>query len=321
MLGGIGNVVLLIPSLRNIRESAPHAEVVLLTGEKNVEGIIANEHLVDRVICLNRKKRQGVLNDWGILSKVRQEKFDLLVMTRAMNPYLGGLFAFFTGIKNSAGENRGLGRLFYSYKVPFKSQEHEIDGTNRILNTIGVETNVTQSQLKLSIDEDEFVNKYLTKNNISKEDVLVGMHVGSGGEQTFKRWNQDNFITLGKKINDTYGVKIILTGGPAEIKLVNEVASALGPICLNASGHLTIRQTAALVKRCQLFISNDSGLAHIAAAVNVPLIVLFGKTEIHRIVPRGDLVKVIKKEAGNHQGSVNEIHVDDVFEEVQKVLN
>ncbi len=81
-------------------------------------------------------------------------------------------------------------------------------------------------------------------------------------------------------------------GGRGGVALNNEILACTGTSALNTAGELTIRHTAALISRCSLFVSNDSGLAHIAAAVRTPLIVLFGKTDVDRIAPRGENVNI-----------------------------
>jgi ADP-heptose:LPS heptosyltransferase len=103
-----------------------------------------------------------------------------------------------------------------------------------------------------------------------------------------------------------------LTGGPQEVELTAAMAQGMRVSPLNTAGQMTLRQSAAAVAKCDLFISNDSGLAHIAAAVGTEVIVLFGKTDLGRIAPRGGHVHIIRKDAAEGVNLIELIAVDEV---------
>ena len=127
---------------------------------------------------------------------------------------------------------------------------------------------------------------------------------------------------LADRLIKEFNVRIVLTGGSQEVGLNGEIFRKMEHFPINAAGILSLRQTAALIEKCQLFISNDSGVAHIAAAVKTPLIVLFGKTNTERIAPRGDNVTIIQKDddAQMENDPMQRITVDDVIDVVKNYL-
>ena len=110
----------------------------------------------------------------------------------------------------------------------------------------------------------------------------------------FKRWSGDRFARLGDAIGDRWAGWILLFGGRAERHLCEEVAHRMQGRCINLAGELSLSQTAAFIEKCEVFISNDSGLMHIAAALSVPVVAIFGPTDHRRTAPYGERNTVVR---------------------------
>ena len=157
------------------------------------------------------------------------------------------------------------------------------------------------------------------------------MHPGSGIHQAgFKRWPKENFAHLADRLISEYGTAIFLFGGPEERALAEEIESLMKNTPVIMAGQTTLSQTAALIKKYCLFVSNDSGPMHMAAALNVPVVALFGPTDAKATGPVSDKSVVISNKvqcAPCHRRKCNrdfscmtKISVHEVMNNIDKML-
>ncbi len=116
--------------------------------------------------------------------------------------------------------------------------------------------------------------------------VFVALAPGGGANETFKRWPAASFAALGRRLAED-GMPVVLVGGPGEEELCARVVSAIGAGAMDLSGRLTLAATARVLARARLLVANDSGLAHVAAAVGTPVVAVFGPTSDARYAPAG----------------------------------
>ncbi len=325
MLGGIGNMILLMPALRALREELPGKEIILMTGEPEVERIAGAHNLFDKVVLHDRRVKQSLLNKIQFIKSVRDEKIDLAIVSSGTNAFLGSLFTFLMGIPNRVGEDINGRGFLYTVKSNYDENENELDGTLRLLKATGLRAENRDTFLSVLEGDKEKVDQFLLENGIAQTDLLIGMHTGSGLKQRDeKRWPKERFARLGDELINRHNAKIVLTGSSGEADLTKEISGLIKGSVFSAAGKMDITETAALIKRCRLFISNDSGVAHIAAALGVPLVVLFGPTDIKRICPQGKNVYVVKKDlVEDDNGLVAKVKRNDSLKdiEVEDVLN
>ncbi len=113
-------------------------------------------------------------------------------------------------------------------------------------------------------------------------DILVGAHPGGAPSH---RWSAENFREVIGLLRGRYGCKFVITGNRGEMKLCRAIAEALGPGVVNLAGKLNLAELGALIKRCRLYISNDTAPMHIAAIVGTPLVAIFGPGYFERFDP------------------------------------
>jgi len=164
---------------------------------------------------------------------------------------------------------------------------HTITRNLSLLEPLGITEVKPELKIWLTKEDRVFSESFLHEHNVSDNELLIGFHPGS---LLIKRWPSDNFASLGNILMKDYGAKILVVGGPDEFNLAEEISKFMEQKPMIASGYCTIRQTAALIEACDLFISNDSGLMHIATAVETPVIALFGSSgyQKFRFGPYGD---------------------------------
>jgi heptosyltransferase-2 len=143
----------------------------------------------------------------------------------------------------------------------------------------------------LSPEEHAAAENFLAAHGLGHA-PLLGFHPGSPEDMKFKRWPPERWIQLGGELARAYDAKILVFGGEAEHELRQRVRDGIGDAAVEVKGSL--RQSAAIARRCLLFVSNDSGLMHVAVSQNVPTFGLFGPTDETRTAPWGPYGHVIR---------------------------
>lgn len=326
MMGGIGNLVLFTPAMRALRAAFPQARVALLTAERGVERILDNEGLADGAICLSGGRRL-----FGLLSDLRSARFDMAMAAAHTNPLKTGALLRVLGIPVRIGQSIGGRNVFYTVSVPMSENTHETDGAIALLEKtgIGFPDRLRTPCLCPAPDELADARRFLAEHDALGR-PLIGMHAGSGPRQKFKRWPAERFVETADRLAEEHGATIVLTGGEGEKELAAGIARRMRSVPVNAAGMLGIRGTAALIRLCGLFISNDSGLAHVSAALGTPTLVLFGPTNPARTGPRGFNVRIIEacsareralaRSMADKSRVINMISVDRVAREARLML-
>jgi ADP-heptose:LPS heptosyltransferase len=159
--------------------------------------------------------------------------------------------------------------------------------------------------LEVKKEEKEYIKSYLEKMGITNEDSLIGINLGGTGE---KRWDIKHFTELGKWLKERENLKLIYIWGPEEEELVKnlKIAEVLHEI-------LPLSKLSALLQRCNLFISSDSGIMHLATAVGTPTLAIFINSDPVKFGPKGYKNKIISKIGGK-------IELKEVFEEACKMV-
>ena len=216
---------------------------------------------------------------------------------------------------------------------PFPSPEgnvHIIDHFLRLLDKFEIKYTDKIPKIYLN-DEDTLFSDNFTKSSIkNSEKMSVAVHPGSGSKQ--KCWHIEYFADLITWLRDEMRANVFVVSGPADYKIVERLKLKLKGSFFIVE-NLALPHLAAVIKRCNLFIGNDSGITHLASAVGVPTIAIFGPTNPAIWGPRGKMVKIIYKELQcNPCEEVERVNcvskdcfinitVEDVIGEVKQVLN
>ena len=310
--GGIGNLVMAIPALRSVRAAYPQAQITLLTAEPGVNLILDNEGLIDGVVTVDRSAPAVK----ALVNTIRGQAFDCAMTAGTVNPLSAGALMWLSGIPLRAGENIGGRGFFYTRKVEYAPLCHERDGALNIVEALGIEPVSLFPDLRITGEEQNSAENFLNRHGWKPGQILAGIHPGSAFRAAKqKRWPAQNFIQVIKRLHQKQ-FKVLLAAGPAEQSLAKEIAQAAGGNVINTNAELSLRATAAAIQFCRGFISNDSGIAHIAAAVATPLVVLFGPTEPLRVAPKGKKVIVLQTPKA---GPVSGIGVEEVTGAIEKI--
>ena len=297
-LDRIGDMVITTPIFRALKEKWPDVQVTALTNPVN-KNIVINNPFIDCILVYDRENMHKSLNSRLIFFRsIREKKFDLVI-----DPYLDyelktSFITRFVGNRFRLGfEFAGRG-IFYNIRYnpnvfPVSAEKrHMIDYDLDLLEHIGIETQKRQPEVFLSTDEKENAYKRLEEAGANPESKIIGIH--PGGNYQSQRWPVKRFAAISNHLITNYDVKVILFAGQAEKQLLSEFRgyAVNTPIFLE---DLSLREFMSTLSHCSLFLCNNSGPLHIAAALNIPTVSTMGPTIPYHWWPYGKDHIVLRK--------------------------
>ena len=308
-----------LPALRAIRTRFPHAQITVAVGKPGGELIelsgYANEILeVDRVSLRDGPTLISIGRIAKLVSRVRSSKFDFVVDLHSY--YETNILGFLSGAPQrlySRRPNRSLD--FLSNFKPQPAREvpstHLIDRYLDLLKPLGIENAPRIPLLKTNPAADFAVEALLKKEKAQSGELLVGLFPGAG--HISRIWPVEHFAELADHLVRNDRVRIIVFAGPEERARLAETRP-LFPTGTIFFDRLTIPQLASAQARLTLFVSNDTGPVHIAAAVGTPVLVVLDRPVPHSFTPIGDQHRVV------FGPSITEVAVADVYKAAHELL-
>jgi heptosyltransferase-2 len=269
--GGIGDVLMTTPMFRAIKKKYPESRIVVTVMGSTQATILLNNSNVDFIINLKSSKWSGSLGFIRLLLFFYKEKFQYSFLNHIAERRKYFLLSFLSGIENRVGFNRSKVAREKTYFLFVKLLTQPINyNFNSKLRT---ELNLELLKVIGIRDNDISYDLQITKKIIKKERKIIGIHPGSNTGGELKRWQIEKFNELSNKIEETFGFTIRYFIGPEEEYLSKGINPKYEQII-----KVSLQDAIDKIAECDYFISNDSGLAHIAAAFKIPTIVLFGPT-------------------------------------------
>lgn len=295
MMGGIGNMIFLTPALKALRRSYPSATLTFLLGPYGAEKVLQGSNLLDKTIVIDPEKTRGIKEKIKLIHRLKRENFSLSIASTGTNPSKSGLLCFLARIKYRLGENIKGKDGFYNLKIPFREDSHEVESNIALIQRLGIDIKDKRLFIQRSSEDQNFAQRIFTQHGL-EEKFVVGMHPGSGIHQAgFKRWPSERFAQVADWLVEHLHAAVVIFGGPEEDTLAHDIEKMMNSSPLRMTGKTTLGQTAALIEKCNLFTSNDSGLLHVACAVQTPCVGLFGPTNPNRTGPYSESALIIRK--------------------------
>ncbi len=264
--------------------------------------ILLNNPDIDSILIYDPKSIQRNFKaKISFIRKLRTEKYDLAIVLR--NSSDCNLMAYLSNARYRVGRKKG-GKAF-SFTLTHginiidpKGTKHEVDRNLDIVRLVSADVADHRLILRLSDEEKYYaeeviVKKYKVPIYTNKRFCLVGIH--PGGSSYDKLWQTEKFAEIANRLIKNFNSCIMLFNGPGEEKLAEEIENLMEipPIRMYNMG---LRKMAALIERCSLFVCNDSGPMHIAAALNVPTVAIFGSTDHVRWRPYSDRAVIVRRD-------------------------
>jgi ADP-heptose:LPS heptosyltransferase len=276
-MAGIGDTLIATPFIHELRANFPDATIhalVLWSGSKDL--LEGNPHL-DAVLQKNLIK-EGALKSLRYLAELRRERFDVSINVHTLGRIHYRVVARIIGAPvrlSHEYENHGwLDRWLVNRTIPQDYTVHSVENNNRLLPLLGAKPLLAGHDFEvfLTPEETRFAGEFIETNQLGGRTKL-GIHVGSGGTKNLalKRWPLDHYIALLRRLTSAHpGVAVLLFGGPEEQQAHARILAEAHSPAIFAPKTANLRQTAALMARCDSFLSVDTALMHLAAAMKVP---------------------------------------------------
>lgn len=297
---------MITPMIKLLKERIPDAKIVVLvtlTGSKEILEICP---FVDEVISVDGRMFHKVIDKLKVILYLRKHKFDVCITAFPANDIRYNILTWLIAAKCKIGHSYPTKRLrtlpfLQDIKIPMSKSRHDIMQNLDLLKPLGISVdNNDNIEMKIWVSDDDIDKgrRFLYEHKIFSDDIVIGMHPGSSFKRKmiYKRWPKEKFAALGEKITEEYPkAKILLFIGPEEEELKRDIAIMMKkkPIVVS---HMSMREVSLIIKRCSLFICNDSGLMHVACAMKVPTVAIFGPTDPVATAPLGDGHIVVKSD-------------------------
>ena len=347
-MSGIGDTLIATPLIHELRANFPSAQIDVLVMWAGAKDLLERNPHVNRVWQKNMIK-EGALKTLPFLLRVRRDRYDVSLNAHTQGRLAYRVVAAVIGAKLRVGhayENtKPWERVLIQKTVVEDYTVHNIDNNNRLLPLIGAKTLLPSHEMELELTEAEtaWAAEFLARNNLNGRKKL-GIHVGSGGTKNLalKRWPLENYIAFLKQFTAARPeVAVILFGGPEEVEPHARIRAELPSANIFTPETKNLRQAGALMKHLDAFVSVDTVLMHLAAAMKVRnQIVIEAPTINATNVPYGNAYTLIKNPGVNGrnleyyryngkpiQGTDEEllalmksVRVEDVLGAVMKVL-
>ncbi len=291
-LSGIGDALMFTPALKLLRQSKPTAQIDALVMFKGTKEIYKSNPDFNNVIHFDFLK-EGIINSLKFVLGLRN-KYDASINVYPSNRKEYNIISFLIGAKQRAGveylrmNSQNFGWL-NNVTVLENDETHNVQTNIELIEKLlNIKFDEEPSmQISLTDQDKLFAEKYFKENKISGNDFVVGFHPGCATLKNHikRRWEPEKFAELGKKLIKDKNAKVLLFGGPEEDDLKSSIKEMI-----NSENSFVIKtekflQSIAIMKRCNVFVTNDSALMHVASALGLKVVAIIGPTNPNYIHP------------------------------------
>lgn len=281
----IGDIVLALPLTQRLHQTFPDAKITFVAAP-GAAPVLANHPAIHRTIVYDKQRSEaGVRGIIRLARTLRRDQFDLAIIPH--RSLRSAIVCRLSGIPRRVGFSTSAATWMFTDVVRYDGGIHEVERNISLLGPLGVANlDFEAPALFPSSVDARAVVRFLAGETLNPESSLIG--IAPGSVWNTKRWPKEYFVLLTTMLV-RWGASVVLVGGKEDEGLCSEIAGAVrSHEVLNAAGKLSLLQSAELIRRCILLVSNDSAPMHLAAGVKTPVVAIFGPTvPAFGFAPRG----------------------------------
>ena len=319
--GAIGDLILSLPAISSFKYNYPDASIEIW-GYQNILKLVEKRFYADKISSSDQKGMaqfysESIVFDNQLVERLKQ--FDLIIIFGRE-----GSKTLLHNLKKIK-----IKEVYFIDTFPQHDEDvHIIDYQRTQLSRLGFKVDDKVPKLFPDKEDGKRATDFLNKRQLGDKSLTVAMHIGSGSRM--KVWPPDRFAQLSEKLIKGESAKIILPIGPADEGMAQEYFNLISSEAIFPLVNLPLNELAAILKRCGVYLGNDSGITHLAAAVGTPVVALFGPTDPQVWGPRGKSASIIYKASEcspcsrekmkrcmNHR-CLEEISVEEVYRRVKE---
>jgi len=322
--GAIGDVLLATPVIENLRHHFPDAVINFLTQNFCREVLVDNPYL-NRVLTYDIGKGDS---SYCLIRNIHNQKYDLII-DLFCNPRTA-IIVFNSEAKYKVGYRFGWRSLAYNIKIkPRGSKVHNIEFNLDSIRALGLEVIADKPKFYINAVHEEFAEKFFEDNGLVGRRVIG---INPSGTWPTKVWPAEKFAELGKRLGEDSKI-LVFWGYGKEKEEAMRIKESIGESALIIP-EVNLKYMGALLKKCALFVTNDTGPMHVAWILGVNTAAIFGPTNSHLQGPLSKNSIVLKNEAlkclgcnltklsecPHSHACMNELSVDDVYDKVMEFM-
>ncbi len=326
----IGDTLITFPAIKGIREIFNDVHCTVLI-KPHLSSLYEQCAFVDEIIPYPKGGSFDLIHkERKLVKDIAQKKFDLAVILP--RSFRSALVPYFARIPYRVGYSASGRGMFLTHGLKEDAgvlSNHQVEYYYRLARSLGAPSTFDLPVLTVDKEDVSWAKTFLENAGIDEHKLLIGINPGSTYGSA-KCWFPERYLELAQRLASNAQAAIMLVGGKDNLHLINHIASKLDGQIVKAVGE-DLLHLAALVRRCRLFITNDTGPMHIASAVGVPVVAIFGSTnpvttsplgEGHCVIRREvDCSCCLKRECPEDHRCMRLISVDEVERAVMKQLN
>lgn len=300
-VGNIGDIVCAVPAFITVRNFYSNSKITLLTspgkfGAPGAKEILDEVWYFDEIITYYGDDISSFKKQRGLVKKLRLKKFDLFIqfpdeIASFLTIFRNMIFAKILGVKSAFGFEIRAVKFFKKIQVDYMEVKTEVESLVEILIKNGIRFSKIEYDFNISNQIADNVKNMLMKWKNNK-DIIVA--VCPGGKKLSNIWPADRFKQVLEYLKEKYGVKAVIVGGKDDLEKAKYITKGLKNEEFILKVGNEILETIEIFKNCDFLISNDTGVVHMAAATNLPAIVIFNvRSPLNTWVPYGQIHKIL----------------------------
>ena len=292
----IGDVVLTLPLVQRLHASIPRSEITFVAIPL-AAGVLQNHPAIKQVITYDKHgKDAGAAIVFALAKRLRSEQFDIAVIPH--RSFRSAAIGWLSRTPRRIGFSTSAAPWLFTNVVKYDKNSHEIDRNLSLLQPLGTAHAKNELPSLYPSDEDkEIIDRFmfLYESANPRHGLQRLVAIAPGSVWNTKRWPREHFIELGKMLAKD-GFAVFLVGGKEDVELCERIAKFTGARnVMNTAGKLSLLQSAELIRRCKVLVSNDSAPMHLAVGVRTPVVAIFGATAPQfGFAPRGAHDEVVQ---------------------------
>jgi ADP-heptose:LPS heptosyltransferase len=289
----IGDLLMALPAIADVRAFAPDAVIDLVVGtwNRDLAGAIAPVTSVRTLDAAWLAREGGGLGVPALLGAARQwrrERYDLAINFEP--DVRSNLLLAAAGAAWTAGYESGGGGPLLDVALDYDPRTHTTDNARRLVASVFGQ--MTPRGYRSALAVPSSAHAVAAARLAGATGPLVGVHVNGG--RAIKQWDPERFGDVARRLIESARATIVLTGGPGDRTLVDQVAAMLPGRVIDVAGDLDLLSVAAILQRLDLLVTGDTGPMHLAVAVGTPVLAVFGPSDPARYAPRGSSDRVVR---------------------------
>ena len=293
----IGDAIMTLPAIRAVRNTFPAARISVLAKPWVVEIFNICKDIDEVIVFKSPGPHSGIAGKLRLARELKARKFDTSILLQ--NAIEAAIITRLAGIPVRAGYNSDARGLLLTHSVQRTEgirKVHQIQYYLEMVKSLGCLSAGAQVHLHPGNEYQTLSEKIFAERDIGMQSLVIGLAPGAAYGPA-KRWLPERFAAVGDRLVEDLSAQVVLFGSREDRKTTDIVEQHARHQMVNLAGKTNLKEAIAVISRCSLFISNDSGLMHVAGALNIPTVAIFGSTNPLTTSPVGERSIVIYKGA------------------------